>query len=270
MPEKMAFSLPISKHSRTPLEVASHAALEAGKILLERLDKPNKTTVKGKRNLVTEADFLSEKKVMGILAEEYPDHGILSEESGASGEKAEYTWIIDPLDGTNNYHFGIPYFCVNIALARSKEVLLGITYDPVRDEMFHAVKGGGVRLNSRKIGVTEVASLKDASFGVDLGYNPEQSDNMLDTMVKLWPRVHCLRLLGSASLGLAYVACSRLSLYFHRFLYPWDTASGLLLVREAGGQVLNSSGKPAGLNDSQLVASNHDLLAEYFKALNQG
>ena len=269
MPEKAASSLPGSAHGKTPLEVASYAARAAGKILTQRLGQPNKTTVKGKRNLVTEADFLSEKRVMAILSEEYPDHGILSEESGARDADREFVWIIDPLDGTNNYHFGIPYFCVNIALARHNEVVLGITYDPVRDELFHAVIGGGAYLNGRKIRVSGVASLGDASVGVDLGYNPEQAGNMLADTVKLWPKIHCLRLLGSASLGLAYVACGRISLYFHRFLYPWDIASGLLLVREAGGEVLTGSKIPAGINDRALAASSRALLDEYFKALKQ-
>ncbi len=269
MPDKPSRFLPESAHGKTPLTVATYAAREAGKILIQRLGKSNRTTVKGKRNLVTEAEYHKEKKVMSILAEEYPGHGILSEESGGSGEDSEYIWIIDPLDGTNNYHFGIPYFCVNIALARRGDIVLGITYDPIRDELFHAVKGGGARLNRKKIRVSSVISLGDASVGVDLGYNPEQSDNMLAIAVKLWPRVHCLRLLGSASLGLAYVACGRLSLYFHRSLYPWDIASGLLLVREAGGEVLNGSKNPAGIKDRALAASSRALLNEYFEALKQ-
>jgi fructose-1,6-bisphosphatase/inositol monophosphatase family enzyme len=247
--------------------VALYAAREAGQILVSRLGQANETQVKGRRNLVTEADFLSEKKVMGILREEYPGHGILSEESGASDDDAEFLWVLDPLDGTNNYHFGIPYFCVNLALAYRGEVIVGLTYDPVRDEMFQAVKGGGAYLNGRKISVTGITSLKDVAVGVDLGYNAEASDGLLAMARKVWPHVHCLRLMGSSSLGLANVACGRLGLYFHKYLHPWDVAAGLLLIREAGGEVLHGRKKPAVMHDRELTASSSTLLDEYYRIM---
>jgi myo-inositol-1(or 4)-monophosphatase len=237
--------------------------MEAGKILKNRFGLRNKIQVKGRRNLVTEADLMSEKKIIDILKDEFPAHGILSEEAGASQTEREYVWIIDPLDGTNNFHFGIPFFCVNIALVRRGEVILGITYDPMRREMFHSVKGKGAFLNSKKSAISPVISLADASIGVDLGYVPDRSKELLSITASLWSQVHCVRLMGSSCLGLAYVSCGRLGLYFHKYIYPWDIASGLLLVREAGGKAVNFNGVDAMTDDREIVAGNRKLLNKF-------
>jgi myo-inositol-1(or 4)-monophosphatase len=264
MPEKrVSFSLPESVHNKSAYAVARYVALEAGKILKSRFGSPNAVHVKGKRNIVTEADLLSEKKVIGILKAEFPQHGILSEEAGEGGGGSEYSWIIDPLDGTNNYYFGLPIFCVNIALARQGEVVMGLTYDPMRHEMFHGIKGKGAYLNGKKVRVSTVESLDKAAIGVDLGYQAEKSIELLDIAAGLWPKIHCLRLIGSSSLAVAYVAAGRLSLYFHKHLYPWDIASGLLLVREAGGDVVNFAGKAATLKDKDVIASNSKLTSRF-------
>lgn len=255
--------LPLSYHGKTPSEVAEFASREAGKILMARLGGSNDIHVKGKRNIVTEADLASEKYILQVIKEEYPQHGILSEEQGEDNPDREYVWIVDPLDGTNNFFFGIPYFCVNVALTHNEDVIMGVTYDPVRDEMFHATKFGGAFLNGSKIRISAVNTLLNASVGVDLGYVREQAKAILDVALKLLPQIHCLRLLGSASLGMAYVACGRFSLYCHRHLYPWDTASGLVLIKEAGGEVKGWSGKPANIHEQQIIAANDKLLSEF-------
>jgi len=260
---------PLSIHAKSAYAIARYAADEAGKILKKRFTRSNETHFKGKRNLVTQADLLSEKKILEIIGEEFPGHSVLSEESGSSQKDSEYTWIIDPLDGTNNYYFGIPLFCVNIALARRGEVVLGVTCDPMRNETFYSVKGKGAHLNGKKIRVSGVTKLDKASVGVDLGYNAERSRDLLAIAVGLWPQVHCLRLTGSSSLGLAYVACGRFSLYFHKYLYPWDIASGLLLIREAGGEVTRYDGKRASIDDGAIIASNPALLEEFLNWLNR-
>ena len=263
MPERRKATLPLSTHGKTPYHVARHAALEAGKILKARFGLHNNVQVKGRRNIVTEADLLSEKKVIEILREEFPSHGILSEEAGVSRPGQECVWIIDPLDGTNNFHFGIPYFCVNIALAQRGEVVTGITYDPMRSEMFYAVKGKGAFLNGKKAAVSSVTSLSDASAGVDLGYMPERSREMLSLAAGLWTQVHCVRLMGSSCLGMAYVSCGRLGLYFHKYIYPWDIASGLLLVREAGGKVVTFKGADAVPEDHDIIAGSGKLISRF-------
>ncbi len=269
MPDDAGVLLPLSTHGKSAYTVARYAASEAGKILKKYYGKPVETQVKGKRNLVTEADLLSERKILEIINTEFPSHGILSEEAGASGEGAEYTWIIDPLDGTNNFYFGIPVFCVNIALVRRGEVVLGVTYDPMRNETFYSVKGKGAHLNGKKIRVSAVKTLDKASAGVDLGYDVERSKDLLDMATGLWPKLHCLRLTGSSALGLAYVACGRFSLYFHKYLYPWDVASGLLLIREAGGEVTRYDGKQACTDDAAIIASNPALRMEFLNWLSR-
>jgi myo-inositol-1(or 4)-monophosphatase len=270
MPDGEVNPLPRSTHGKSALTISRYAAQEAGKILRKYHGKPVEMRVKGKRNLVTEADLLSESKILEIIKSEFPSHGILSEEAGSSNEGAEYTWIIDPLDGTNNFYFGIPLFCVNIALARRGDVVMGLTYDPLRNETFYSVKGKGAHLNGKKIKVSAIKTLDKASIGVDLGYNAGRSKDLLDIAVRLFPQIHCLRLTGSSALGLAYVACGRYSLYFHKFLFPWDVASGLLMIRESGGEVTGYDGEQAGIDDEAIVASNPVLRVEFLDWLNRG
>ncbi len=243
--------------------------IEAGKILKARFGKTNKVQIKGRRNLVTEADLKSEAKILQILKREFPDHSILSEEAGASRIEGEYSWIIDPLDGTNNYHFGIPFFCVNIALADTEGIILSVTYDPVRNEMFHAMKGRGAFLNGKRCRVTKSNQLADVSAGIDLGYVPDRSKELLDIAVSLWTEVHCLRIMGSSALGLAYVSCGRLGIYFHKYVYPWDIASGLLLVREAGGEITDFTGAIANINDREIIAASKGLSRKFIEWLNK-
>ncbi len=249
-------NLPLARSGRTAFEIATEAAKEAGIVILEHFYSKKDITRKGKSNLVTEVDTSTEKLIIDRLKNEYPDYSILSEESNSSTSVHAYTWVVDPLDGTNNYVFGIPFFCTNIALVNNEDILLGITYDPVRDELFHSERGQGAYLNGSSIHVSNVSLLEDSLVGVDLGYNVEEGEKILDVIKKLWSQVHCLRLMGSAALSLAYVACGRISLYLHRYLYPWDIASGLLLVREANGEVVDWSWKPAGLQTEKIIASN--------------
>lgn len=263
MSEISPFVLPRSEHNETAYSVAKYAALEAGKILKKRYGLNNRVQVKGLRNLVTEADLMAEKCILGIIKAGFPGHGIVSEEAGTSHTEREYVWIIDPLDGTNNFHFGIPFFCVNIALVRQGEVVMGLTYDPMRNELFHAVKGRGAFINNKKTAVSGVSRLAQASVGMDLGYVPERSVEMLDMTAEVWKKAHCVRLMGSSCLGLAYAASGRLSLYIHKYLYPWDVASGLLLIRESGGEAINFEGRPATVDDRTVIASNKKLLAEF-------
>jgi myo-inositol-1(or 4)-monophosphatase len=262
-------NLPLATSGKSALEVASAAAKEAGEILLAHFGSVKQITRKSQGNLVTDADILSEKLIIDFLKREYPDFSILSEESHSSTPINGYTWVVDPLDGTNNYTFGIPFFCVNIALVRDEDILLGVTYDPVRGEIFQAETGKGAYLNESPIRVTTISSLRESLVGLDLGYSHDRGRQMLNTVKRLWGQVHCVRLMGSSSLGIAYVACGRISLYFHRYLFPWDIASGLLLVREAGGEVVDWQGGRANFRDTELVASNLRLQREFLQHFGQ-
>jgi myo-inositol-1(or 4)-monophosphatase len=262
-------NLPVAMSGKNALEVASTAARKAGEIILAHFGSVKQIKRKSHGNLVTDADILSEKFIIDFLKREYPDFRILSEESHSSTPINDYTWVIDPLDGTNNYTFGIPFFCVNIALVQDEDILLGVTYDPVRGELFHTETGKGAYLNKSPIRVTTISSLRDSLVGLDLGYNHDLGRQMLDTVNRLWGQVHCVRLMGSSSLGLAYVACGRISLYFHSYLFPWDIASGLLLIREAGGEVVDWQGKRANYRNTELVASNSRLQREFLQHFGQ-
>ncbi|MBM4445839.1 MAG: inositol monophosphatase [Chloroflexi bacterium] len=262
-------NLPQAQSGKSALEVAITTAKEAGEILLSHFGSKRQIRRKSKGNLVTDADIMSEKFILKFLQSEYPNFSILSEESNPSAPTTDYTWIVDPLDGTNNYTFGIPFFCVNIALAEDEDILLGITYDPVRKELFRAERGQGAYLNDSAVRVSTKDSLQTSLVGFDLGYSHERGEEMLNVANKLWGKVHCLRAMGSSSLGLAYVACGRVNLYFHRYLFPWDIASGLLLVREAGGEVTDWQGKPASFLATEIIASSDQLHHEFLAHFGQ-
>jgi myo-inositol-1(or 4)-monophosphatase len=246
--------LPLSKSGQYPIGVATQAAREAGDILKNRFSLKKRIQSKGKRNLVTDADLLAEKSITNRLREEYPDHSILCEESGKTDGQSQYCWVIDPLDGTTNYAFGIPFFCVSIALTYEDEIVLGTVYDPLRDELFWAQKGKGAFLNDSPISVARQRDLPMRVMGLDLGYDDAKTREVLSKIVSLWSGEATFRIMGSSALGLTYVACGRLSLYFHRSIYPWDIAGAILLIREAGGEITDWQGKSATIWSKSIFA----------------
>jgi len=249
--------LPPSRSGRQPLEIASQVARAAGGILLSSFSRTEKKTrPKGRSNLVTEADYLSEQAILRELRAEFPSCGFLSEESEAVVSDSPFTWVVDPMDGSNNFSFGVPFFSVNLALLRREEVVLGVTYDPVRDELFYGLKGQGAFVGGKPLRVSARTELKDALVGFDMGYDMERGREMLEAARKLWTAVFSFRIMGSAALVLAYVASGRLDLYLHRRLYPWDILAGRLLVEEAGGLATDWEGRPVTRNTHQVVAGN--------------
>jgi len=256
-----------SRSGLTPLEVARRAVMAAGEIAVSRFGRPQKVESKGRGNLVTETDKLSEKAMIDIIRQEYPQHNIVSEESEPSLSGSGYTWFFDPIDGTNNYYFGLPFFAMTAALAKGEEILLGLVYDPLRRELFWAEKGKGAFLNDSPISVGHRTKLESSLIGFDLGYSAEQRQEALRAAQRLWVEMHSLRVMGSAALGLAYVAAGRFDLYFHRFLFPWDLTADILLINEAGGLVTDWEGKPAGVHSTQLIAANQTLHGEFMKFL---
>ncbi len=256
--------LPVSAGGKPALDIAIHAARQAGDIIRSHFHSEKCVSYKeGRSNIVTDVDLLAEKCIIDLLQQNYPGFGIMAEESPATAGELPYTWIIDPIDGTRNYAFGIPHFCVCIALAHGEEVVLGVIYDPMRDELFRAEKGCGAFLDDMPVAVTDKTSLSVSLVSFDLGYDADVGQKMLGVTSALWPGVVSVRVMGSAALGLAYVACSRLDLYFHFSLYPWDLAAGILLVREAGGVVTEFEGQPIGLNSRTVVASNRAIHREF-------
>jgi myo-inositol-1(or 4)-monophosphatase len=263
-------SPPLSQTGRSALEVATRAAEEAGELLLQRFSSEKQINYKaGRANIVTDVDLLVEKHIISILRSEYPEFGILSEESEAIVGNAHYTWIVDPLDGTNNYSFGIPFFCVNIALAIGEEVLLSLTFDPLRGETFRAEQGKGAFLNDHPVSVSQRKSVKASEIGCDMGYDVERGKQVLDAIMSLWPNMHGLRLMGSAALGLAYTACGRFDLYLQPHLSPWDVAAGILLVRESGGNITDWDGAPVSIKTERVIAGNNTVHGEFLRLLDE-
>ena len=266
----MTVQLPLSLSRREALEVARHAAEEAGSLLLKHASGQLELGYKeGRANLVTDVDVLAEKCVIGILREEYPDFNIISEESPAILHDSQFTWIIDPLDGTNNYVHGVPFFCVAIALMRDEELVLGLTYDPVRRELFAAERGRGASLCELPMHVADRTSLRESFLGCDLGYDGEKGRAMLNNLSVYFPGMGGLRLIGSAALGLTYVACGRLDGYVHPYLYPWDVSAGVVLVQEAGGKITDWEGQPATADTKEVVASNESLHSDFLKIVQE-
>ena len=250
---------------KTPIEAAKDAALAAGKLLVERLHEAKRVSFKGRGNVVTDVDLEAERRIFHILSAEFPSMGLLGEESAGELRASGYTWVVDPLDGTRNYASGIPVFSVVVALARDGEVVAGVNYDPVRDEMFHAERGRGAFLNDRPIRVSEKAALDDCILGMDMSYNNEGARNGLEVVLSLWPGMQTVRVMGSSALALSYAAAGRYDLYFHHQLEPWDQAAGLLLIEEAGGVVTDRAGRRAGLYSDGLVGSSAALHAEFMR-----
>lgn len=260
--------LPLSRSGREALEVASQAAEEAGSLLSKHMYGQLKLEQKeGRANLVTDVDVMAEKVVIGVLQAEYPDFNILSEESPAVARESQFTWVIDPLDGTNNYVHGVPFICVSIGLALGREVVLGVIYDPVRKELFTAREAHGAWLNGTPISVAQRRTTGEAFLGVDLGYDAEKGRAMLEFLMAPWPEVGGYRLMGSAALGLTYVACGRLDAYIHPCLYPWDVAAAISLVNEAGGKITDWQGQPATTESQVIVAANETLHREFLRLI---
>lgn len=211
-------------------------------------------------NLVTETDIASEALIVGEIEARYPDHGVRSEEGARPlppGRPGAPVWVIDPLDGTNNFAHGLPMFAVNIAIMLGKRVLAGVTYDPLRDELFRATEGGGACLNDRPIRVSSRETLGESIIATGFPYDKASNpDNNLAQFAAVMPRVRGIRRSGSAALDIAYVAAGRLDAYWEHGTAAWDVASGILLVREAGGTVTDYGGGETTVDHGRLIASN--------------
>ena len=258
-------AIPKSVNGRSALQVARMAAREAGDLLLRRFGNVRDVRFKGPGNPVTDVDLAAERLIEERLRSEYPGMAVLGEESPGLPYDDGYVWIVDPLDGTRNYACGVPHFSVVIGLALDGRALVGVNYDPVRDEMFEAELGGGAFLNRQPIAVSEKSSMSEAIVGTDLSYDGGGAANGLDVIRGMWPGFQTARVMGSAALGIAYTAAGRHDLYFHHRLEPWDQVAGILLVREAGGVVTDRNGAPAGLDSDGLIAANARLHEEFLR-----
>lgn len=250
---------------------AIKAARKAGSIIVRHLDQMDRVTIeaKGRNDFVSSVDKLAEEEIIYTIRDTYPDHAILGEESGLSGD-SEFQWTLDPLDGTTNFLHGFPQFAVSIAVSHNNIVEHGVIYDPLRDELFVASKGSGARMNDNRIRVSTSNSLQQSLIGTGFPFRQNRDlDAYLACMKQIMSGCHGIRRTGSAALDLAYVACGRLDGFWESDLKPWDTSAGCLLIQEAGGMVSDFKGG-AGYNDSgDVIAANPKVFIGLTKILRQ-
>lgn len=253
---------------QTMLNFAIDIAVRAGALLRERLHVNRDIALKSPFELVTDADHASEALIVDALKRQFPHHAILAEEGG--GAEAEHTWLIDPLDGTNNYAHGFPFFAVSLTFVRNRAPLLGVIYDPIRDELFSAIDGQGSYCNGRRIHVSKTSTLAASLVSTGFPYDfATTDDNNLRQFGHIQARCQGVRRAGSAALDLAYVAAGRADAYWELRLKPWDTAAGALLVAEAGGRVSDVSGNPWDPWRASIFTSNGVIHQELLAQLNE-
>ena len=240
------------------VQAASRAALEAGALLARHAGRPKTVTTKRSAiDLVTEVDRAAEHRIRAILHRAFPDIGFLGEEHGARDETASARWIVDPIDGTNNFVHGFPCFGVSIGLEDRGAMVAGVIYDPMRRELFTAIAGRGAYLNGRRIRVSRTRRLAESLLST--GFSTTfltQDQPYLRWFQRAQRRSHGVRRIGSTVISLAAVACGRLEGFYERDLWPWDMAAGVVLVREAGGHVTDLAGRAPVLTDGRLIATN--------------
>jgi myo-inositol-1(or 4)-monophosphatase len=253
------------------LDFAIQAARDAGRILSERYGRAIQITNKGVIDLVTESDLAAERLIVERIRSYYPRHAILAEEGGevetVGAQSAEYKWIIDPLDGTTNYAHGYPVFCVSIALERAGEVVVGVVYDPLRDELFAAERGEGATLNGRRIRVSETDDLNRALVCTGFPYDVRERSEFIRHFANFIMHAQSVRRDGSAALDLAYVACGRFDAFWEEGLRPWDVAAGVLLIEESGGRVSRYDDSPFDIYTPPIAASNGLLHQDVLRVL---
>jgi len=253
------------------LQIAEGIARQAGVVLMEGYGHVRHIQQKGVIDLVTEYDKRSEEIIIASIQQKFPDHAILAEESGHNKTISEYQWMIDPLDGTTNFAHGIPVFSVSIGFLRNNSPVLGVAYDPVRNEMFSAEAGQGATLNNQPLHVSSQTDLGQAvistGFPYDLRTNPR---NNFAQFVQFQLRTQAVRHLGSAALDCAWTAMGRLDGYWEFGVKPWDIGAGALIVREAGGRVTSVDGDENFLSTDSILVSNSLLHEQILRVLSEG
>ena len=219
------------------LDAAEKAARAAGKLLRKNFGRPQRVNAVAAHDIKLEIDVQTQELITKLLLKEFPKHALYGEEGIVGDQSSEHQWIVDPLDGTVNYFYGIPHFCVSIALRLRNEVIVGVIYDPIRREMWKGQKGETSKLNGDPVHVSDRADLAEAVVSVGLAKTGETINANFPLLQQMIHRVRKCRVLGSAALDMAYVACGRLDAYIEQGISLWDIAAGWLLVENAGGTV---------------------------------
>jgi|SRR3989344_1933734 len=251
------------------LEVAVKAAKIAGETLEYHFETFLEHELKEDKSIVTKADLDADKIILKEIEDNFPDHNILSEEGGLIDKESDYTWLIDPLDGTTNFARGVPHFSTSIALQKNEEIQVSVVYNPITNSLFHAEKNTGTYWNEEKVKVSEIDSLEKSIITTGRARDSKSKEKTLDIYNKLYFKVYSQRIMGSSAIELAWVASGRLESFISVGLKRWDVAGGLLLVTEAGGKVTDFKGEKLNPNDSYFVASNGRIHRELLDILNK-
>ena len=242
------------------LEAGLETAVAAGNLARKKFLQPRQLQSKGFRDIVTDADIAAQKVITNGILRHFPHHGFITEEDDSTlPTSGPIRWVIDPIDGTTNYSRQLPEFSVSIAAVNEQqEVLVGVVYDPMRNELFRAIKGQGAWLDDQPLSVSRVDSLADSILMLDWSRQPELREQVLERLIKVAPLVHSVRAIGTAALAQAWVAAGRADSYFNFSLSAWDVAAGSLLIHEAGGQVNDGWGRPFQWKDTSkgILATN--------------
>lgn len=244
---------------REELNAAKKAAAEASKIINEYADKASlNVQLKGKNDLVTDADLASEKKIIEIIKKIFPDDEILAEESEQKDMLPQgRIWIIDPIDGTTNFAHGFPAYCISIALWENKEPLVGLVMEVANKEVFHAIKGGGAYKNGEPIHISQETNPASSLIGTGFPYKElGMVDNYLKLFKRMMGKTHGVRRPGTAAWDLCNVACGRFEGFYEYGLSAWDVAAGTLIIKEAGGKVMDWNGGDDWLFGQRIIAGN--------------
>jgi len=253
------------------LKVAAEAGKQAGQMLQASIDKSREITFKGAVDLVTNHDRESQQMIFNHLSSLYPDHDFLAEEDLCEERGADFRWIIDPIDGTTNYAHRFPFFSVSIALEWKGCMVLGVIYDPMREEMFTAAVDEGAYLNGKRIHVSSVSDLNNSLLATGFPYDLRESKvNNFDHFAHFAVRAQAIRRCGSAALDLCYLACGRFDGFWEMKLSPWDVAAGALIVQEAGGRVSDFGDDEYCPFGKEILASNTLIHRQMLDVLRMG
>lgn len=252
-------------------ETATFAVKEAGKFLKENLGKSVHIDRKSSPiDLVTKYDRQSEAKIVNIIQDQYPEHDILAEERPPAKKSSPYKWIIDPLDGTTNYAHGYPIFSVSIGIMHLDQIILGVVYNPITEELFRASQGDKTTLNGDVIRVSKVDNLKDSLLATGFPYDLEKMDKNLKLFEAFVYEAQGIRRAGSAALDLCSVACGRLDGFWEFDLGAWDLAAGSIIAKNAGGKLSDFQGQTLNIFKGAVLASNGLIHQSMLEVLSPG
>jgi myo-inositol-1(or 4)-monophosphatase len=249
-------------------KIAIDAALKSGLFIKDSVGRVERISYKGRINVVTDIDRKAEDIIIRRIAQAFPEHSFLSEERPPHDKGSPYRWVIDPLDGTTNFVHSFPFFCVSIALEKDAKVVLGVVYDPIRNELFTAESGEGAFLNKKRLHVSATASLSKSLLATGFAYGVKKAVNKnIRNFRNFLVRAMAVRRAGSAALDLCYVACGRFDGFWELSLNPWDTAAASIIVKEAKGLITKFDGTIFTPYEKEILASNRRIHSAMVKVL---